>query len=71
LRSSAKVKQKREKIEIKQIAKKAVFFMIIPPPSILCIVKSYPPSPLKGEGFPYLSVFFRVVFHNFFDITLF
>ena len=27
------------------------------------------PSPLKGEGFPYLSVFFRVVFHNFFDVS--
>jgi hypothetical protein len=28
------------------------------------------PSPLKGEGFPYLSIFFRVVFHDFFDVTI-
>jgi hypothetical protein len=29
------------------------------------------PSPFEGEGFPCLSIISRVVFHNFFDITVF
>ena len=55
--------------------KKNVFLENSPYP-IHRFVKTYFPSPiatqsLAGEGFPRLSVFFRVVFHNFFDITLY
>jgi len=36
---------------------------------LISIVKSYFPSPLKGEGFFYISRCFAIVFHKTFDIT--